>query len=222
MTRYRSLARDHNLWLSLGGFQETGPDPDHVYNTHVIVDSQGEIRSAYRKIHLFDVDVPNGPSLRESRTTAPGSKLVTCRTTPLGTIGLTVCYDLRFPELYQQLTWEKGAQTLVIPAAFTHVTGKAHWELLLRARAVECQSFVVAAAQAGQHNEKRTSYGRSLVVDPWGEVVAALEDPWETGVAVAEIDLARVGEVRGRMPIQRHREQGHKAYFGTEEEATTR
>lgn len=204
MARYRQLARDTGLWLSLGGFQEAGPDPGHLLNCHVVLDGAGGTAAAYRKIHLFDVDVPDGPVLMESSTTAPGSELAVCAT-PAGPLGLTVCYDLRFPELYQRLTWEMGATVLAVPSAFTKTTGAAHWELLLRARAVECQAYVVAAAQAGRHNEKRESYGHSLIVDPWGTVVARLDDPLATGVATADVDPALLARVRRKMPILQDR-----------------
>ncbi|PNH11452.1 Nitrilase 1, partial [Tetrabaena socialis] len=211
MTRYRDLARSLGLWLSLGGFQEVGPDPTHIFNTHVVVDDTGALVARYRKIHLFDVDVPNGPVLLESRTTAPGTEAVVVDT-PAGPLGMTTCYDLRFPELYAQLTWERGAQILAIPSAFTVITGQAHWEVLLRARAIECQAYVVAAAQAGRHNGKRESYGHALIVDPWGTVVAALPDPHATGIAVAEVDAALLARVRERMPCRLHRLRGREAY----------
>ncbi|KAI8464753.1 MAG: carbon-nitrogen hydrolase [Monoraphidium minutum] len=216
MARYRQLARDTSLWLSLGGFQETGPDPQHLYNCHVVLDPTGGTAAWYRKVHLFDVDVPNGPVLMESRTTAPGSKLVVCPS-PAGVLGLTICYDLRFPELYQKMAWEMGAQLLLVPSAFTKVTGAAHWEVLLRARAIECQAYVIAAAQAGRHNDKRESYGHSLVIDPWGDVVARFEpDPLATGIITADIDLGLLRRVREKMPIQEHRLTGRRHYLGAE------
>jgi len=208
--RYRQLARDVGIWMSLGGFQEQGPDPDHLYNTHIIVDSSGGVQATYRKIHLFDVDVPNGPVLMESRFTSPGHGLSVCDKTPVGRIGLTVCYDLRFPEVYQRLVFDHGAEVLLVPSAFTVETGKAHWEVLLRARAIETQTYVIAAAQAGRHNEKRVSYGHSLIVDPWGEVVGRLSNGEETGIAVADIDFERLGQIRKTMPIDIHRGKGLK------------
>ncbi|GIL63720.1 hypothetical protein Vafri_17747 [Volvox africanus] len=211
MEQYRQLARSLGLWLSLGGFQETGPDPGHIYNTHVVLDSNGELVARYRKIHLFDVDVPSGPVLMESRSTAPGTEAVAVDT-PAGRLGLTTCYDLRFPELFAHLAWERGAQVLAVPSAFTVITGAAHWEVLLRARAIECQAYVVAAAQAGRHNNKRESYGHALVVDPWGTVVARLPDPGVTGIAVAEVDFGLLARTRERMPCQLHREKGRAAY----------
>lgn len=208
--RYRQLARDVGIWMSLGGFQEQGPDSYHLYNTHIIVDSSGDVQSMYRKIHLFDVDVPNGPVLMESKFTSPGHGLSVCDKTPIGKLGLTVCFDLRFPDLYQRLAFDHGAEVLLVPSAFTVQTGKAHWEVLLRARAIETQTYVIAAAQAGRHDEKRESYGHSLIVDPWGEVVGRLSSGEVTGIAVADIDLARVRQIRDHMPIGKHREKGSK------------
>ncbi|XP_074565566.1 deaminated glutathione amidase, chloroplastic/cytosolic isoform X1 [Curcuma longa] len=204
MQRYCSLAGNSKIWLSLGGFQEKGPDDSHHYNTHVLVDCTGNIRKIYRKIHLFDVDVPGSMVYKESNITAPGDSIVVAES-PVGLLGLSVCYDLRFPELYQQLRFQHQAQILLVPSAFTKVTGEAHWEILLRARAIETQCYVIAAAQAGRHNEKRESYGDSLIIDPWGTVVARLSDRLATGVAVADIDLAKIDSVRNRMPISAHR-----------------
>ena len=208
INKYRDLARRLTLWLSLGGFQERGPDSHHIFNTHLIINSSGDVESVYRKVHLFNVDIPGGPVLKESSFTSPGRQLVACRS-PVGTLGLSVCYDLRFPELYQKLTFDMGCQVLLVPAAFTVPTGKAHWEVLLKARAIETQTYVIAAAQAGEHNKKRHSFGHSLIVDPWGEVIARLEDGDRgVGIAVADIDLDKVSDVRQRMPVAQHRELG--------------
>lgn len=182
-TAYRALAAEHGIWISFGGFHEQpitspaaparggSPNVDHddtrIRNTHVIVDAAGEVAAAYRKVHLFDVNIPDGPQLRESRSTAPGADLVTCEHSPIGCLGLSVCYDLRFPEVYSALR-DRGAEVLLMPSAFMVKTGQAHWHTLLRARAIETQCFVVAAAQCGAHNPRRSSYGHSLVVDPWG------------------------------------------------------
>ena len=204
--RYRELAAKHRLWLSLGGFPETGPDRgDRRFNAHVIVDASGEIRASYRKIHLFDVDMGdvNGPVLMESRTAAAGETLVTCDS-PAGKLGLTVCYDLRFPEMFARLRYELGCEMMLVPSAFTKPTGQAHWETLLRARAIETQSYVVAAAQAGVHSEGRASHGHAMIVDPWGKVVAEL-DGEETGIAVADVDLGYLKDVRSRIPVETHR-----------------
>ncbi|KAH8076615.1 bis(5'-adenosyl)-triphosphatase [Aureococcus anophagefferens] len=159
---YRALARAHGLWLSLGGFHEAGAPGGRVFNTHVVLDAAGATRAEYRKIHLFDVDVPDGPVLMESRSTAPGAAacVVVDASDELGfTFGLTTCYDLRFPELYVALARSSGCHAILAPSAFTRPTGAAHWHLLLRARAVESQAYVLAAAQSGTHNEKRASYG---------------------------------------------------------------
>ncbi|KAJ3676384.1 hypothetical protein LUZ60_003796 [Juncus effusus] len=204
MRRYCSLARESNMWLSLGGFQEKGPDESRLFNTHVLVDNSGKIINSYRKIHLFDVDVPGSMVYKESNTTAPGNQLVV-EESPIGRLGLTVCYDLRFPELYQILRFKHQAQVILVPSAFTKITGEAHWDILLRARAIETQCYVIAAAQAGKHNEKRESYGDSVIIDPWGTVVARLSDRLSTGFAVAEIDLSKIDSVRTKMPILMHR-----------------
>jgi len=205
MARYRQLAKDTGVWLSLGGFPETGPDADHRYNTHVLVDSDGDVRASYRKIHLFDVDIPNGPVLMESKTASPGDAIVAADS-PIGRLGMTVCYDLRFPELYSRLRHEMGAHIMLVPSAFTKPTGEAHWEVLLRARAIETQSYVIAAAQAGVHSEKRESYGHAIIIDPWGKVLAKLEDPDNgIGIATADIDLGYLEDVRERIPVDEHR-----------------
>lgn len=204
MQKYCSLARESNIWLSLGGFQEKGPDEAHLYNTHVLVDDSGNIKNIYRKIHLFDVDVPGNMVYKESSYTTAGEDIVV-EDSPAGRLGLTVCYDLRFPELYQKLRFHHEAQVLLVPSAFTKVTGEAHWEILLRARAIETQCYVIAAAQTGRHNERRESYGDSLVIDPWGTIIARIPDRLSTGIAVADIDLSKIDSVKTRMPIASHR-----------------
>ncbi|XP_058098353.1 deaminated glutathione amidase, chloroplastic/cytosolic [Magnolia sinica] len=217
MQGYCSLARESNIWLSLGGFQEKGPDDAHLYNTHVLVDDSGKIRSTYRKIHLFDVDVPGGMVYKESSFTISGSDLVVVDS-PFGRLGVTVCYDLRFPELYQQLRFQHHAQILLVPAAFTKVTGEAHWEILLRARAIENQCYVIAAAQTGRHNEKRESYGDTLIIDPWGKILSRLPDRLSIGVAVADIDLSVIDSVRTKMPISEHQKpHGYLKYAPSHE-----
>ncbi|ESQ38713.1 hypothetical protein EUTSA_v10028848mg [Eutrema salsugineum] len=203
MQRYCSLARDSNIWLSLGGFQERFDDT-HLCNTHVVIDAAGMIQKTYQKMHLFDVDVPGGSSYKESSFTVPGTKIVSVES-PIGCLGLTVCYDLRFPKIYQQLRFDQNAQVLLVPSAFTTVTGEAHWEILLRARAIETQCYVIAAAQAGKHNEKRESYGDTLIIDPWGTVIGRLPDRFSTGIVVAEIDFSLLDSVRTKMPIDKQR-----------------
>ncbi|CAM6126409.1 unnamed protein product [Calypogeia fissa] len=204
MARYQALARNAGLWLALGGFQEKGPDDGHSFNTHVLLDDLGAVRSAYRKIHLFDVDIPGGAVLKESQFTAPGSQ-VAVADSPIGRLGMTVCYDLRFPELYQQLRFKHNAQIMLVPSAFTKKTGAAHWEILLRARAIETQCYVIAAAQAGVHNEKRESYGDSVIIDPWGNVIGRCSDKLVTGIAVADVDLSLLESIRLQIPIEQHR-----------------
>ncbi|KAG7496425.1 deaminated glutathione amidase [Solea senegalensis] len=207
VSRYTQLARKLDVWLSLGGFHERGPKWEtdrRIYNSHIIINEKGDIVSVYRKSHLFDVELPEkGVSLKESAFTIPGSSLVSPVQTPIGKIGLGICYDLRFPELSLALQ-RHGAEILTYPSAFTVATGAAHWEVLLRARAIETQCFVLAAAQVGQHHEKRSSYGRALAVDPWGEVLGDCggEKP---GMVLVEIDLDKVSSTRRNMPVQQHR-----------------
>ncbi|XP_026427755.1 nitrilase-like protein 2 [Papaver somniferum] len=203
MQKYCSLARESNIWLSLGGFQEKGPDDTHLCNAHVLIDDTGHLRSTYRKIHLFDVDIPGGAVFKESSFTEAGKNIVVVDS-PVGRLGLTVCYDLRFPELYQRLRYQHQAQVLLVPAAFTKITGEAHWEILLRARAIETQCYVIAAAQAGKHNDKRESYGDTLIIDPWGKVVGRLPDRASTGIVIADIDFSLIDSVRTKMPISEH------------------
>eukprot|EP00747_Dinoflagellata_sp_TGD_P088265 gnl/TRDRNA2_/TRDRNA2_163935_c0_seq17.p1 gnl/TRDRNA2_/TRDRNA2_163935_c0~~gnl/TRDRNA2_/TRDRNA2_163935_c0_seq17.p1 ORF type:complete len:476 (+),score=60.45 gnl/TRDRNA2_/TRDRNA2_163935_c0_seq17:110-1537(+) len=207
MQRYCDLAKARGVWLSLGGFQEKpSEDPTgegKILNAHVIINASGEIVSTYRKIHLFDVPFTG---FMESEQSIPGKDVVTCDS-PVGKLGVTICYDLRFPELFQNLRFTHGCDVMLIPSAFMMKTGEAHWETLLRARAIETQSYVIAAAQAGQHNEdgnKRTSWGHSLAVNPWGKVVAEM-DGLECGVRVVEIDRELIAKTRREMPhdIQR-------------------
>jgi len=198
--RFRGLARRHAVWLSLGGMKEAF-DGKRVYNTHLILSATGDIAAVYRKVHLFDVDV-TGKRYFESEATVPGSELVVCDT-PVGRLGVTTCYDLRFPEHYSALAREGGAQIFLVPSAFTVPTGRAHWEALLRARAIEHQCFVVAAAQVGDNTPNRSTYGHSLVVDPWGDVLCDLGDAVDA-VAVVDLDLSRLESVRASMPCRQH------------------
>jgi predicted amidohydrolase len=185
-----------------GGMAETVPgDARRAYNTAVVVAPGAGMIATYRKLHLFDVDIPGGATLRESDGTAPGDGGLVVAAHGLR-LGVTICYDLRFPELYRRLWREGGADVLLVPAAFTAHTGAAHWHLLLRARAVEDQSYVVAAGQWGRHNEKRHSYGHSLVVDPWGTIVA--EQAEGDGVVLAAIDPALIEKTRRNMPCGSH------------------
>jgi predicted amidohydrolase len=199
----RDLARRHRLWLLGGSFAERIPDDGRVHNTSVLVSPQGEIQAVYRKIHLFDVDLgaQGGGAFTESATIAPGSEVVVAKT-PYGGLGLSVCYDVRFPELYRQQA-AQGARLLAVPSAFARETGRDHWEVLLRARAIENQCFVLAPAQWGQHSEDRASHGRSLIIDPWGVVLAAAPD--RPCVLVAELDLTQQDRIRAALPALQHR-----------------
>jgi predicted amidohydrolase len=196
----RELAARHRVWLLGGGMPERSDDAQRPFNTFVVVGPDGGVTARYRKIHLFDVEVGDGVDYRESAATSAGAEPVVA---DVGgwKVGLSVCYDLRFPELYRRLG-DLGAEVLVVPAAFTLVTGKDHWHVLLRARAIESQSFVVAAAQWGRHGARAT-YGKTCVVDPWGEVVAQVSEG--EGVVVADLDRAYLAEVRKRLPALRHR-----------------
>ena len=197
----RAAARDRGVWLHLGSLAVL-TENGKVANRGFVIDSDGEIRARYDKMHLFDVDLPTGESWRESATYEAGSEVELVEGTPVGKLGLTICYDLRFPGLFARLA-EAGADVISVPAAFTVPTGRAHWHVLLRARAIEAGLFVVAAAQVGRHEDGRETFGHSLVVDPWGEV--ALDMGEGSAVAFATIDLARIAEVRSRLPAIAHR-----------------
>jgi deaminated glutathione amidase len=198
----REAAAKHRLWVHLGSLALRGEGPGAPYlNRAFAIDRDGAIRARYDKMHLFDVDLPSGESWRESAAYRAGDHPVAVDT-PWARIGLSVCYDLRFPDLYRSLS-DAGAGILAVPAAFTVPTGRAHWHVLLRARAIEAGAFVVAAAQVGRHADGRETFGHSLVVDPWGEVLLDMADA--PGVALVDLDLARLAEVRGRIPALRHR-----------------
>jgi len=205
LDRFRALAVELDVDILLGGHHEAPPagpgTTGRSFNTCVYIDADGNIRTSYRKIHLFDVALNDGTVLKESDRTLAGEHPVTTET-PFGTLGLTICYDLRFPYLFQRLV-DLGAIAISVPSAFTASTGAAHWHTLLRARAIETQCYVLAPAQHGQHNAKRRSYGHSLVVDPWGEVIAELADG--DGVLLADIDPSRVASVRRQLPSLEHR-----------------
>ena len=197
----REAAKASGIWVHLGSLALRG-DSGKLANRSFVIDPAGAIAGRYDKMHLFDVDLPTGESWRESAAYEAGDRPVVVRGTPIGTLGLTICYDLRFPAIFERLS-EAGADVIAVPAAFTVPTGKAHWHVLLRARAIEAGLFVVAAAQSGHHEDGRDTFGHSLVVDPWGEV---LVDGGEgEKLLVAEIDVARIAEVRSRIPVLRHR-----------------
>ena len=197
----RNAAHAQGIWVHLGSVAVL-TEGGQLANRSFVIDPRGEIRARYDKIHLFDVDLPTGESWRESNTYRHGQEAVVVTGTPVGTLGLAICYDLRFPALFARLT-EASADVIAVPAAFTVPTGKAHWEVLLRARAIEAGLFVVAAAQSGHHEDGRTTYGHSLIVDPWGDVLLDMGDG--AGVKVADIDLSRITDVRSRVPAISHR-----------------
>ncbi len=202
-TRFADLSRELGLYLLLGSFNETSERPDRFYNTSVLFGPDGSRLACYRKIHLFDVDVPGRVRMQESDAVLPGQDVVVAQT-PLARLGLSICYDLRFGELYRKLT-DQGAEVLCIPAAFTLATGRYHWQTLIQARAIEFQSYVLAPAQWGRHDPQgqRESFGHALIVDPWGQIVAMVPDG--PGIAVAEINPQRVTEVRQAIPVGRNR-----------------
>jgi len=201
--RFSELAQKHRIHLLLGSFNERSPESDRCYNSSVLFSPEGERIAVYRKIHLFDIDLSDDVRFKESDTVKPGAELVVADT-PLGKFGLSICYDLRFAEQYGRLA-AGGAEILTIPAAFTLRTGKDHWHPLMRARAIETQCWVIAPAQSGSHDDGglRESFGHSVIVDPWGHIVAMAPDG--PGLALAEIDLDRVAEVRRAMPVSDHR-----------------
>ncbi len=196
----RELAHALGITLLCGSLAERA-EGGKVHNTSVLVGPDGALLAAYRKVHLFDVEIGDGATYRESELVVPGEEAITAAT-PVGQVGLSVCYDLRFPELYRRLS-RAGAEILTVPAAFTLMTGKDHWEVLLRARAIENQCYVVAAAQHGSHPGNRLTYGHSMIVDPWGIVLACCPDG--PGVAVAEIDRRAIERIRRSLPALQHR-----------------
>jgi predicted amidohydrolase len=200
---FGALAGELGIFLLLGSFPETTDASSRPHNTSVLLGKDGVILAVYRKIHLFDADLAGGPSYQESRCVCPGEDVVV---TPLPgttfTAGLAICYDLRFPELFRALA-SKGADLIILPAAFTLATGRDHWEVLVRARAIENQAYIMAPAQWGRHSPGRRSYGRSLIVDPWGTILAQAPDT--EGVILAELDHPRLLRLRREMPCLEHR-----------------
>jgi predicted amidohydrolase len=201
LERCRTAAARHGIWLHLGSLAVLA-DGGKVANRGFVIDRDGQVRARYDKIHLFDVDLPTGESWRESNVYSAGDGVVIVNGTPVGKLGLTICYDLRFPALFARLA-EAGADVISVPAAFTVPTGRAHWHILLRARAIEAGLFVVAAAQVGRHEDGRQTFGHSLVVDPWGDVLLDMGE--KPGVGFADVDLKRITDVRGRIPALNHR-----------------
>ena len=196
----RSLAAELKVELLIGSALVKRPDGKFA-NRSALIGPDGAIRATYDKIHMFDVDLPTGERARESETYTPGDAAVVADT-GIGRVGLTICYDLRFPHLFRALA-KAGANAIFVPAAFTRPTGEAHWEVLLRARAIETGAFVLAPAQGGFHEDGRGTFGHSLVVAPWGQVVAKLDHD-EPGVLVADLDVAEVAKARGAVPALTH------------------
>lgn len=196
----REAAAKAGVWVHLGSLALRRAD-GRFANRGLVIDGSGAIRAHYDKLHLFDVDLPSGESWRESAAYAPGERAVVVDT-PLGRLGLAICYDLRFPALFQALS-DAGATLFGIPAAFTRPTGAAHWHVLLRARAIESAAFVLAAAQTGTHQDGRTTWGHSLAVDPWGEVLLDMGEA--SGVALVDLPGDRVAAARARVPVLAHR-----------------
>ncbi|WP_221797544.1 carbon-nitrogen hydrolase family protein [Oceanobacter mangrovi] len=202
--RLGNAARDLGIWLVAGAVPQRDPDPaeTRVRSASMVFDDQGELVARYDKIHLFDVSVGDAQgSYRESERFSPGDEVVVVDT-PVGKLGLSICYDVRFPELYRKLR-EQGAELITVPAAFTWKTGQAHWDILLRARAVEQQCYVIAANQCGWHDDKRQTWGHSCIIDAWGRPLQSLGE--EPGVVIADIDLAELHALRQRMPVLEHR-----------------
>jgi predicted amidohydrolase len=198
--RMADLARRTRVTLLLGSLPERMAGQARVRNTSVLLGPDGGTLAVYRKIHLFDIDLPGMEHLKESKAVAPGTEVVVAET-GLGTLGLSICYDVRFPELYRELA-RRGARVLCVPSAFTARTGKAHWEVLLRARAIENLAYVLAPAQAGEHGGGRSSHGQAMIVDPWGAVLAQVPDG--EGVALAELDFERQERLRRELPALAH------------------
>ena len=202
--RMAALAREFGIYLLAGSILEQIRDSQKAYNTSLLFAPSGQSLASYRKIHLFDVDLANGVSLRESATREHGAS-VTVAKTDLGNMGLSICYDLRFPELYRGLA-AQGADVIFVPSAFTAFTGQAHWEPLLRARAIENQAYVIAPDQFGKSPKSFETHGHSMILDPWGKVIAELPDG--PGVIAAEIDLDYLAQVRAELPALKHRKLG--------------
>lgn len=200
----RAIAKEAGVWLLVGSFPETGPDARRIYNTSIVFDgtrTDAPVTATYRKLHLFDIDVKDGESQRESDTIARGDEVVVTPVRGVPT-GLSICYDLRFPRLYQRLV-DDGARVLTVPAAFTEFTGKDHWLVLLRARAIETETFVIAPGQSGFHGGKRRTFGKSTIIDPWGIPLCIAGDG--PGFAVARLDFAAQDRIRASLPCLQHR-----------------
>ncbi|MBS0359573.1 MAG: carbon-nitrogen hydrolase family protein [Proteobacteria bacterium] len=194
-------AKENQVWILGGTIPLQAKSPDKIRAASLLYDDKGQLVTRYDKIHLFDVSVSSTESYLESRTVEPGEQIIVVDT-PIGRMGLSVCYDLRFPELYREFT-DKGAEIFAVPSAFTRITGEAHWEVLLRARAIENLSYVIAPNQAGHHENGRTTYGHSMIIDPWGKILGCCTS--DEGIVVADIDLNALRERRKNFPVLEHR-----------------
>ncbi|MDJ0898169.1 MAG: carbon-nitrogen hydrolase family protein [Xenococcus sp. MO_188.B8] len=200
----KTMAQRFQIHILGGGYPiPVAGEPTKVYNTAFLINPDGQELVRYQKVHLFDVDVPDGNTYRESSTVMAGQNLPAVYASPtLGNIGLSICYDVRFPELYRHLS-RQGADVLFIPAAFTAFTGKDHWQVLVQARAIENTCYVIAPAQTGNHYERRYTHGHAMIIDPWGTILADAGS--QPGVVVAEINPGRLSQVRQQMPSLQHR-----------------
>lgn len=201
ISRFKKLARQYGVYIHNGSFVEKSPFPDKVYNTSVLINPAGEIEAVYRKIHLFDIDLDKTHSYKESDRFEAGDSIVTAET-DIGTFGFSICYDVRFPELYRELTF-RGSKLIFVPAAFTLFTGKDHWEPLLRARAIENQVYIAAPDQIGKHPDNKSCYGNSMLIDPWGKVIARASD--HVGSIVADVEWDYVEKIRRKLPSLKNR-----------------
>jgi len=200
LAAFQDWAQENGAWLLAGSLSILLEGEERLANRQYLIDPTGNITAKYDKIHMFDVELPNGKSIRESKGYRPGSQAVLAPL-PWCQLGLSICYDLRFPHLYRDLA-KRGAEVLVIPSAFMQITGEAHWHVLMRARAIETGCFIVAAAQCGKHVAGRLSYGHSVIIAPWGEVLS--DAGTEVGVSVANIDVSAVQDARGHIPALKH------------------
>ena len=206
LAAFRALAVELGVWLLLGSIAVTLEDDDRFANRSFLIGPDGNIVAQYDKIHMFDVEVGDGQTYRESRAYRPGASAVLAETA-FGPVGMTICYDLRFPALYRTLA-QAGAQIMTVPAAFTRVTGEAHWHVLLRARAIETGCFVIAPAQGGKHEDGRETFGHSLIISPWGEILAEADGD-EPDVIWADLDLDQVAKARARIPSLGNNQMNH-------------
>lgn len=201
--KFQELASAYKIFFHCGSFLEKSDEPDRAYNTSILISPTGKILATYRKIHLFDISITGNVEANESKSIKPGTEAKVA-VTDLCNIGLTICYDLRFPELFRKLM-EKGAQVITVPAAFTLYTGKDHWESLLRARAIENQVYIIAPGQFGIHPNNKACFGNSMIIDPWGTVLARA--PEGTGYVLAQIELNREEKIREQIPCLKNRRQ---------------